>query len=115
MEAMSRLLRVALLPAIAALGLFGGGSIASAHDWWPSPARIHVHRYGYLTGYGPSIYHPRSLYGRSYSVYASPNISVYSGAYGLYPGLRPGFYPRPFAYGYNYYHGPHDYAYGIGW
>lgn len=114
---MLRLLRMAVLPAVAALGLaFGGTSTASAHDWWPSPARVHVHRYGYLSGYGPSIYHPRSLYGRSYSVYVGPSVSVYAGSpAGLYPGPAPAFYPRPFTYGYNYYHGPYDTGYGYGW
>jgi hypothetical protein len=112
---MSRLLRTVALSGVIALGLtVFGASTASAHDpWINSPARIHVHRYGYLAGYGPSIYHPRSLYGRS--LYVSPPVSVYSSpAIGLY-GPAPGFYRRPFAYGYNYYHGPYDYSYHYGW
>jgi hypothetical protein len=115
---MLRLLRMAVLSAVAALGLpFGSTSTASAHDWWtPYPARVHVHRYGYLSGYGPSVYHPRSLYGRSLSLYVAPRVSVYAGpSVGFYGGPAPGFYPRPFAYGYNYYHGPYDYSHHYGW
>jgi hypothetical protein len=109
---MMRWLRIASLSFVALCGLAGSQRSASAHEWWPSPARILVHRNGYLSNYGPTTYNAQSMYGRRGSVYTAPNVSLYSGPTGYFPGAAPGFYPPPVRKGWNYYRDSYDYSYG---